>query len=139
MQKHNQAFIGTWELVSWVMHNKEGQKYFPYGEDAKGFLIYTDSGLMSVHIMKYQRPLFQSQSLFDVTPEEALQSYSSYISYCGRFEILPDRVVHYIQMHTSPNWIGATVERHYNLDDDLLYLSHTLDGQLSQLVWKKIR
>jgi len=139
MQKEIQLLLGTWQLVPWVLIDTEGKIHFPYGEDAKGHLSYMDSGLMSVHLMRNQRPLFESPSVFEITPAEALQSYNDYVSYCGSYEVQRDYLLHHVQMHTCPNWVGSVQKRYFKFDGDCLHLSHTLENKHMQLVWQKMR
>jgi hypothetical protein len=117
--------------------NKAGERRFPYGEDAQGRLTYLASGMMSVHLMKKDRTLFQSPSVFAVTPEEAMQSYHEYTSYCGTYKVYPDRIIHQVQMHACPNWVNTEKVRYYQLEDDFLYLSHAIEDESAQLVWRR--
>lgn len=130
--------IGVWQLVSWVSINNNGEENFPFGDDAQGYLLYSGAGVMSVHLSHKERKLFQSPSIFSVTPEEALQSYHSYASYSGHYEVKDNKVLHHVVMHTSPNWIGTTQERYFKLENNLLHLSHELEGSRQQLTWQKV-
>ena len=138
MQNNRINLIGTWQLVSWVSINDKGEQHFPFGEDAQGYLLYSESGVMSVHLSHKKRGLFQSPSVFTITSDEALQSYHSYASYSGRYEVKDDKILHHVEMHTSPNWVGTVQERHFKLDGDVLHLSHDLEKCRQELIWKKI-
>ncbi len=131
--------IGTWQLVSWILYDQAGEAHYPLGQDAEGFLSYHPGGFMSVHLARKHRPLFKSESIFSVSAEEALENYHSYASYCGRYEILDDRILHFIEMHSCPNWIGGIQERHFKTEDDLLHLSHQLEANHSKLIWQKMK
>jgi hypothetical protein len=131
--------IGTWQLLSWILYDVEGEAHYPLGQDAEGFLSYHPSGFMSVHLARKNRPQFQSESIFSVSAEEALENHHSYASYCGRYEILPDRILHFVQMHSCPNWIGSIQERHFKIENDVLHFSHQLEANHSQLIWQKFK
>lgn len=130
--------LGTWQLQSWKIVTKTNEEKFPFGVDANGILIYSSTGHMSVHLGKNDRESFQTQTIFEVTAEEALQSFHSYASYCGRYEIQDDKILHFVTMHSNPNWIGSVQERQYRLGTDRLYLSHPLEEAWSYLEWLKV-
>ena len=45
-------FLGAWELVDWRIVQPSGEVTFPYGEEARGQIVYTDGGRMSAHLMQ---------------------------------------------------------------------------------------
>ncbi len=138
MQNIQANIIGTWQLISWVSINTKREEHFPFGEDAEGYLLYLESGVMSVHLSRKKRELFQSPSVFSVSPDEALESYHSYTSYSGHYEVKGNKILHHVEMHASPNWVGTTQERFFKLENNLLSLSHDLESARQQLVWKKM-
>lgn len=138
MNKTEIPIIGTWQLMTWKSTDENGEQCFPFGEDALGYLIYSEAGFMSLHLSHKHRELFQSPSVFNVTKEEALESYLSYSSYCGRYEVKEDKVLHYVLMHTSPNWVETVQVRNYKVEGDILHLSHRLEGSCQDLLWNKI-
>jgi hypothetical protein len=132
--------IGIWKPISWTLTDQAGHQHYPFGVDVQGVLIYTPEGYMSVHLMKANRSTFQSiGTVFDVTLEQALDSYQSYVSYCGLYEMTADKILHHVTMHTNPNWIGTTQVRPFKMDGDLLHLSHPLEHWHSLLIWQKIK
>ena len=40
-------FIGSWSLVTWMSTSPDGQTQYPLGEDAVGYLFYTEDGDMA--------------------------------------------------------------------------------------------
>jgi hypothetical protein len=42
------AILGTWRLVHSLECEPSGEKHYPFGEDAIGYIMYTDSGVMAV-------------------------------------------------------------------------------------------
>jgi Lipocalin-like domain len=63
-------FIGSWSLVTWTLTSPDGQTQYPFGEDAVGYLFYTEDGHMAAHLMRRQRPNFSSEDLMAATPKE---------------------------------------------------------------------
>ena len=49
------AILGTWRLVHSVEVGPGGVKRYPIGEDAIGYIIYTESGVMAVQITRRVR------------------------------------------------------------------------------------
>jgi Lipocalin-like domain len=48
-------FIGTWGLVHTISIGADGQKEYPFGPDAIGFIYYSDTGVMAVQISRRTR------------------------------------------------------------------------------------
>lgn len=131
--------LGVWQLKSWSLVDKQGNRHFPMGEDALGYIIYTDSNIMSVHLSKAKRTLFQTLSIFHPSLEEANFSYQEYISYAGSYEIVTDnKVLHKITMGTYPNWIGGVQERTFKVTGNELHITNLLEEWETALVWVKI-
>ncbi len=141
--------VRAWKLLSWEAINESGQKEFPFGSDPVGTLTYTDNGYMSVAIMKSNR------SDIGVAPDairkarwkiirprylKALLSYfrgaTTYFSYTGRYEIIGNRVVHYVEVSLIPDWVGEKQEREFELIDDNLIISSTTKNVLHRLIWR---
>ena len=43
----NSAFVGAWRLIHSVEHRPSGERHYPFGEDAMGYIIYSESGGMA--------------------------------------------------------------------------------------------
>jgi len=135
-----QGFIGTWKLVS-VETRKEDGEVHRRGERV-GYLLYNDEGYMSVAFMKGDRPEFASGDIRGGTVEEKAAAVEGYVSYCGRYEVKGDKVIHRIEVSLFPNWVGVRQERMYELDGDRLTLSTPLmlvgGRRLStHLIWER--
>ncbi len=135
-----QDFLGTWKLVS-VETRKEDGEVHRRGERV-GYLLYNDEGYMSVAFMKEDRPEFASGDIRGGTVEEKAAAVEGYVSYCGRYEVKGDKVIHHIEVSLFPNWVGVRQERMYELDGDRLTLSTPLmlvgGRRLStHLIWER--
>lgn len=136
-----QDFLGTWKLVS-VETRKEDGEVHRRGERV-GYLLYNDEGYMSVAFMKRDRPKFASGDIRGGTAEEKAAAVEGYVSYCGRYEVMEDKVTHHIEVSLFPNWVGVRQERMYELDGDRLTLSTPLmlvgGRRLStHLIWERV-
>lgn len=95
---------------------------------------------MAAHRAPYHNP-----DVFGGTPEERSEAISTYLSYCGPFEVLPgqDTAIHHIEVCSYPNWIGNAQVRFVRLDGDLLVLStkpmifQGVEGR-AELVWERV-
>ena len=138
-----QALAGVWRLISYESHGQDGVTRFPYGNGVSGYLIYSAEGYMSVAIVGADRGHFASGDRLSGAPEEYAQAMRSYVSYCGRYEILPDRVIHHVELSQFPNWSGTDQVRFYEIEGDLLRLRtppFALGGieQTAHLVWERV-
>jgi len=135
------TFLGMWDLVSWHITPQSGEKICPFGENPEGHLIYLPNGFMSVHLGVRDREKFTSEDALTVRAEEAESAFRSYSSYCGRYEVHADRVVHHIEMSLHPNWIGKSKTRYYKFIDDQLILtcgfSYKGADTEAVIIWRK--
>ena len=46
-----ESLLGTWKLVAWYNQTENGQKLYPLGEDASGYISYTSDGFVFVQMM----------------------------------------------------------------------------------------
>jgi hypothetical protein len=135
-------FVGAWRLVSCELRKAGGQISYPFGQDATGYLLYSQDGYMCGAFMSANRQKFVAGDILRGTTEEKVAAAETYVSYCGRYEIRGDRVVHHVEVSFFPNWIGVDQERLYSLEGDMLTLSTPpfLVGGVQQaayLVWKR--
>jgi hypothetical protein len=114
--------VGTWRLVSAEI-TSGGEVRYPFGEDAAGYIVYNGDGHMSVTIARAGRENFASEDLRGGSAAEKAAAFDSYLTYCGRYEIHGDRVVHYVEACLFPNWVGSEQERFYEFRGGRLILS----------------
>jgi len=139
-----ERFVGTWRLLSCEFRAADGQVSYPYGPDLAGYIMYGEDGYMSVALMSANRPKFAVGDIRGGTTEEKVAAAETYISYCGRYEIQGDKVIHHIEVSFFPNWIGVDQERFFEFDGDTLRLSLStpplLVGGIEQsayLIWER--
>ena len=120
-----QEILGAWTLVSYELRAIDDPHIeFPFGDDAQGFLIYTDDGYMSAQLMRRDRPLYDHPSAAGGTTEQSAAAARGYLAYSGPFDVDEDSgtVRHHASISLYPNWAGGDQVRHADLRDGRLVL-----------------
>lgn len=135
--------IGTWQLVSCQLISSDDQVTYPYGKDAIGYLIYTKDKYMSVNIMVANRTKFNTEELVGGTIKEKAIAAETYLSYCAKYEVQKDKVIHYVEASLFPNWIGVVQERFLVLEGKKLALTtppFLVNGKqkAAHLIWERV-
>ena len=139
----SERFIGTWKLVSY--ENRSGdQVTYPLGKNPVGYIMYNNGGYMAAALMASNRRSFSSMDIMGGTTEEIVAAYGTYISYCGKYTVTEDRVIHHVEVSSYPNWIGKDQVRFYKFEGDKLILSTPpmiLGGkqQSGYLIWERMK
>ena len=139
----SERFIGTWNLVSY--ENRSGdQVTYPLGKNPVGYIMYNDEGYMAVALMASNRRRFSSIDIMGGTTEEIVAAYGTYLSYCGKYGVTEDRVIHHVQVSSYPNWIGEDQVRFYKFEGNKLILSTPLmilggKQQSGYLMWERMK
>lgn len=111
---------GVWRLAEWTSAEGDEVRH-PAGRDARGVLIYERSGWMSVHISR-------------------ADGTSGAFSYCGRWEVRADEVVHHVEIDSRPERPGTSVTRRAELrGDELVLLKPPEEGRVDVLRWRRHR
>ena len=134
--------VGAWKLISYEGHTDD-EIFYPLGKDAFGYIMYTQDGYMSVTMCSLNRDSFSSEDLTGGTSAEKLQAASTYISYCGRYQVLVDRVIHKIEAALFPNRVGTEQVRYTEFEGDILTLSTDpmlMAGKMrsGKIVWERV-
>lgn len=117
--------IGTWKFVSWIYKDQNGETVHYFGKDAKGILMYDESGYMNAQITRGDRSNFAAKSLGEGSSHEIDAAYKSYAAYYGQFyERSPGEMRHIVEGSLFPNWTGHEEIRYAEMpDNDTLILS----------------
>jgi hypothetical protein len=116
----HRRLIGFWKLVP-----NEGDKAAAAAasqDQRRGYIIYTASGNMAVHIMPAGRPRYAGA---EPSGEEAKTALRGYTSYFGPYTVneKDGYVVHQRIGHTIPASIGTNAQRFYEFKGNRLVLS----------------
>ncbi|BBL77279.1 lipocalin-like domain-containing protein [Methylomagnum ishizawai] len=129
MEDIAQRIVGTWRPVHSLRINAEGNREYPYGEDALGYIHYADVGIMAVRISRKSRSGARGLE----------QLRRDYLAYFGRYEIDAGRqgVRHFVEGRLFPGDPLAILERRYRFEGDLLWLT-PVDGTHREILWRRL-
>ncbi|MFC2068254.1 lipocalin-like domain-containing protein [Chloroflexota bacterium] len=136
-------FLGTWRLVSLENESANGQISYPWGHNITGYLTYNEDGYMFVALMSVNRGDFASEGLKRANAEDEATALDYHRSYCGRYEVKGDTVIHHAEISSFSDWIGVDLERIFNFDGNRLTLSTPpvlIKGtqQTTHLIWERV-
>lgn len=119
---HASEFVGTWRAVSWHRRTvATGQMDgMGLGPDPEGFISYGVDGLMSVILVKRDRP---PPATALPTDSEKLRLFDSMTAYAGTYTVNTDHLVHHIDVAWNQSWVGTDLVRYFKMEGDLLTLT----------------
>ena len=128
--------------MSYETRGSDGSVSYPLGRDAVGYIMYMDDGYMSVDMMASGRRGYADGDLRGGTDEEKLAAADSYVSYCGRYEMEGDSVLHHVEVAFFPNRVGTSQRRFIQLDGDSLLLTTPAmliagKEQVGHILWER--
>jgi Lipocalin-like domain len=130
MEDIAKLIVGAWRLVHSISITADGKKEYPLGEDAIGYICYSDTGIMAVQICRKGRdPVGDLPGL-----------KHDYLAYFGRYEIDPERQVvrHIVEGQLFPGGHPEVLERRYRFDGDLMSLK-PVDGTNREILWQRVQ
>ena len=140
----HQRLVGFWRYRRTDRRTADGEPR-DAAQFGDGYLIYTTSGHMAVHLTRPDRGRFEGAPPAPPTDDEVLNAVRSYTSYFGAVALdsAAQTVVHNRVGTTSPNPNPTPAVRGYELRDNLLILSpppSTVDGVelRSYITWERI-
>lgn len=138
----HRRFIGFWEFSRLDRTDDSGAALPVQRTYEDGFIIYTASGHMAVHLVRPGREIFANGR---PTAEEAGAAMGTYVSYFGPYTIHAEEgfVVHQRPGCWFPGCIGSDARRGYEFGDGTLTLkppARQVDGATVQdaLTWERI-
>ena len=145
MQDNPFSIIGAWRLITFEFRKADGDVIYPFGERARGSIIYTESGCYSAQLMRIDRPRFASGDQMKGTAEEIESNYKGCVSYFGTYELdlQNSLIIHHVEGSIFPNMEGRDQERFFELSENRLQLRTPLiklDGEkaVGVLLWERI-
>ncbi len=129
MEDTTKLIVGTWRLVSSV-DTTSGKKEYPFGEDAIGYIHYSDTGIMAVQISRKSRK----------PPGNVSDIKQDYLAYFGRYEVDTENQVvrHFVEGQLFAGDHPAILERKYRFDGDFMTLT-PVDGTSREILWRRVR
>jgi hypothetical protein len=141
------ALVGGWRLTSFeITFSDDAPVVHPFGERARGQLLYTSDGQMSAILCPAERaPLgvggLESTQRADATQKAA--AFDSYMSYAGRWSLEGSTVTHHVDFALVPDVVGHDHVRQASFDDDgalvLAYERPTRRGATAHYALRWIR
>ncbi|AGA27995.1 lipocalin-like domain-containing protein [Singulisphaera acidiphila] len=119
------AIVGAWRLVHSVEHGPGGVRRYPFGEDAVGYIMYSETGVMAVQIARRVRA-------------GDAEGRPDYLAYFGRYEVdTENRLVrHHLEGQLRPGDLSDLLERSYEFYNDKLSL-RPRDGTDREILWQR--
>ena len=136
-----QKLVGTYRLVATEVKDSAGRWAQSPNFNSIGYITYSDSGYMGVHIMPKDRPKFAGSQ---PTPEEAQKALQGYAAYFGPF-IVDEKekfVIHRRVGQINPGG-PAEVKRFYDFDGNRLILTPAPAGgrgkqeATNHIIWER--
>ncbi|GAB4152913.1 MAG: hypothetical protein Tsb0016_25390 [Sphingomonadales bacterium] len=138
-----EALIGAWKLMSWCIEYADGRVTYPYGEQARGLLIYTGDGLMNAVLYGQNRGPVSTPSVRQAPAAEKAALFDSVMQYAGPYRIDGTDVIHHVEYALNPDLLGTQQRRHVRFEGPVLHLSgvEILDGtgtrRTHRLTWTR--
>ena len=138
----HRQLIGFWKLISFERRNAKGELLLSYPGQT-GFIVYTASGQVMVHMMQAYRRRNVGAS---PTPEETMATYRSYTSYFGPYTVHDSGtyVVHHLAASFNSAPVGTDYQRFVELSGKRLTLKAPVtkdrNGQdvHSTITWERL-
>ena len=121
-QARQSSLVGTWRFIEITDMDSTGAPIHYFGDKPCGYIIYTATGQVSVHIAQCQTP--------DTSPPELAATYNGYF---GTYTVNEARglVTHQVEGGSAPDYIGTPQQRPFKVKGDTLTMG---DGQ----TWKRV-
>lgn len=94
LNRKSAPIIGAWKLISFEIHRENGEVIYPFGKNAQGSIIYTESGRFSAQVTHPDRPRFASGDQMSGTTGEVKANYEGFVSYYGSYEFDGEGLCH---------------------------------------------
>ena len=121
-QVRQSPLVGTWRFIEITDTDSTGTPIQYYGDKPCGYILYTATGQVSVHIARCPTS--------DTSPPELAATYNGYF---GTYTVNEARglVTHQVDGGSAPEYIGTIQQRPFKVTGDTLTLG---DGRS----WKRV-
>jgi hypothetical protein len=122
----NTKFTGVWNLESFRIKKPDGMSK-DWGSEARGQLIYTACGKMSVSIAKHC-----------ADPKNPKELLDSLLFYAGSYSVEGGQIDHTVTLATNPDRVGKEMRRYWDLKGDTLVLTTPQEAYgVATLTWRR--
>lgn len=136
------ALKGVWTLVAADVRHPDGSVGQDYGDAPAGRLTIDADGRYALQIFDTARPRFASGDRANGTPGEYRGTVMGLSTHYGTLEIDPvgGTLTFNIEQASYANWNGATQQRKYELDGDLLTyrVPPRPNGDVPISIWRRL-
>jgi hypothetical protein len=140
------SLVGMWKLVSYITADPDsGEKFYPFGKNATGYIMYTAGGRMVAVLEAEGRKRFSGGNRINAPIEQRAEAFSTSTAYTGRYTYYGDRVIHHVEVATNPDWTGGDQVRYPKVEGNRLTITTPPlptrpDGKLrvSTLIWERV-
>jgi hypothetical protein len=135
--------VGAWRLDDWTIAYDDGRpSTHPFGDDARGMLIYAAEGVMSVSVTRAERVKLSGENVRVVPEAERAAAFDTYFAYAGRWRLENGQMIHEVDQALNPNFVGAALARRMEHRGNQLILSaaqRTASGATmdNRLTWRR--
>ncbi len=136
-QEANQSLlVGTFTLDSFLIESPDGDQK-PWGTNARGLLIYSADGYMSVAI---NSDITANDAGSASTPSSIEAIFDSILFYSGRYQLEGGNLIrHHVINASNPDRIGKELLRFADWDSGCLKLATPSESfGRALLVWRRI-
>lgn len=130
-----------WSLVTYQSEDKNGEINYPLGEDASGYIVFTDKNILSVQLMAADRDQAVPNETIESmnTPVEQQMATLGYHAYSGPFSIDEEEAVLTTNVLLSliADYVGSEQKRAATIEGNKLHLSN-VEHPERKLVWERV-
>lgn len=108
-------FVGSWRLETWRISYPDAVTH-PFGEDADGWLLYADDGLVSATMTRARRRRFGTADMREIGEAQKADAFAGYFNYVARWRIDGSSVVHDVVAALNPDLVATEQRREVEFD-----------------------
>lgn len=135
--------VGAWRLERFsITYSDNRPPSYPFGEDARGQLIYTEDGQMSAVLSRSNRialDISRLETFSSASDASKVAAFDAYLSYTGRWSLNDDEVTHEVELALVPNIIGRKQVRRASFDHETLVLTYELEARSGVIRYYELR
>ena len=133
--------LGIWKLVAFEGEFQDtGERFYDWGKNPKGYVIFTHEGRMMVIIEGEGRKAPK-------TDQDRATLHKSVIAYTGMYRVEGDKQITKVDVSWNPIWDGTEQVRFFKFEGDKLVIltawgpSPRFAGRVTRghMIWERVR